>query len=117
MCLDEKVLISSGRSVVYQSHKTGDISSLRNYLMKYLAKTFIETMPDWTPEELVFNAIAWWEGYRFFGCSQDLSRVMKRPRINGKDYIWLRTSLTGCNLTHEVDVIIRQNKSLTFKKL
>jgi hypothetical protein len=46
--------------------------------MKYLAKTFIETIPDWAPEELIFNAIAWREGYRFFGCSWDLSRVMMR---------------------------------------
>jgi hypothetical protein len=44
--------------VFEQTHKTGDISSLRNYLMKYLAKTFIGSIPDWTPEELVFNAVA-----------------------------------------------------------
>jgi hypothetical protein len=40
------------------NYKNGEVASLRNYLMKYLAKTFIETIPDWSPEELVFNAIA-----------------------------------------------------------
>lgn len=37
------------------NYKSGEVSSLRNYLMKYLAKTFIETIPDWAPEELVFQ--------------------------------------------------------------
>jgi hypothetical protein len=87
--------------------------SLRNYLMKYLAKTFIETIPDWAPEELVFNAIAWSEGYRFFGCSRDLSHEMMRPKKKGPKYTWLETSLTGCNLTHEVDVVLKRNP--TFK--
>jgi len=63
------------------SYKTGDVSSLRNYHMKYMAKKFVDGMKDWTTEELVFNAIAWHEGYRFFGCSQDLSKVMKRMKI------------------------------------
>ena len=43
-------------------HKSGEMASLRNYLMKYLAKTFHATIPDWSPEELVFNAIAWKKG-------------------------------------------------------
>jgi hypothetical protein len=90
------------------------IHPLRNYLMKYLAKTFIETIPDWAPEELVFNAIAWWEGYRFFGCSRDLSRVMMRPKKIGPKFTWLETSLIGCNLTHEVDEVIRWNPTLKF---
>ena len=38
----------------------------------------VGTIPDGTPEELVFNAIAWKQGYRFFGCSRDLSHAMKR---------------------------------------
>jgi|APFre7841882630_1041343.scaffolds.fasta_scaffold106209_2 hypothetical protein len=33
--------------------ETGTIFSLRNYLMKYWAKTLVETIPDWTVEELV----------------------------------------------------------------
>ena len=63
-----------------QDYQNGEVTFLRNYLMKYLSKTYVETIPDWSPEELVFNAIAWDNGYRFFGCSRDLSTVMKRPR-------------------------------------
>jgi hypothetical protein len=66
--------------------ETGTIFSLRNYLMKYLAKTFIETMPDWSPEELVFNAIAWKKGHRFFGYSRDLSNVMRRQKKDNRTY-------------------------------
>ena len=82
--------------------------------MKYLAKTFIETIPDWAPEELVFNAIAWWEGYRFFGCSRDLSRAMTRLKKKGPKYTWLETSLRGRNLTHDVDEVIKRNPTLKF---
>jgi len=92
-----------------QMHKSGEVKSLRNYLLKYLAKTFIETIPDWSPEELVFNAIAWKEGYRFFGCSRDLSHIMKRPAKNHKGYTWLSTTMHRPDRGHEEDTIIRKN--------
>jgi hypothetical protein len=44
--------------------------------MKYPGKTFVEIILNWSPEELVFNAIAWKVGYRFFGCSRDLSHAI-----------------------------------------
>ena len=40
-----------------QNFNNGEVESLRNYIMKYLMKTFVETIPDWTPEKLVFNAL------------------------------------------------------------
>jgi hypothetical protein len=92
-----------------KTHKTGDVSSLRNYLMKYLAKTFVETIPDWTPEELVFNAIALKEGYRFFGCSRDLSTAMKQKKKNNCSFYWLCTSLHRDDRGNEEDKIIRRN--------
>ncbi len=92
-----------------QMHKTGEVKSLRNYLLKYLAKTFVETIPDWTPEELVFNAIAWKQGYRFFGCSRDLSHVMKRKTEGRPGYTWLSTSAHRPDRGHEEDRIIRKN--------
>lgn len=58
-------------------YRPGDISSFRNYLMKYMGKTFVESIPNWEPEELVFNIVAWNEGCRFFGCSRNLSQIMK----------------------------------------
>jgi len=90
-------------------HARGEILSLRDYLMKYLAKTFHSTIPDWSPEELVFNAIAWKKGYRFFGCSRNLSRAMKGIVKEHPNFIWRSTSLRYSDLGPEGDVIIREN--------
>ena len=94
-----------------RTHEEGDISSMRNYLMKYMAKTFIETIPDWTPQELVFNAIAWHEGYRLFGCSNDLAKIMGRPKKDMSSFAWLGTSAVGYTLTGPVEVMIHKNPS------
>ena len=91
------------------NHRTGEVASLRNYLMKYLAKTFVETIPDWAPEELVFNAIGWKEGYRFFGCSRDLSHVMRRQKKDNQTYTWLCTAMHRPDRGDEEDKIIRKN--------
>jgi len=80
--------------------------------MKYLTKTFIETIPNWSPEELVFNTIAWKEGYRFFGCSHDLSDVMKRPVKDNQSYTWLQTSMHRPDRGNEEDILIRKNPTL-----
>jgi hypothetical protein len=90
-------------------HPTGEIASLRNYLMKYLVKTFHGSMPRWSPEVLVFNAIAWKKGYRFFGCSRNLSRAMKGTVKQHPNYVWKRTILHRPDRGPEGDVIIREN--------
>ena len=95
-----------------QMHKSGEIKSLRNYLLKYLTKTFVETIPEWTPEELVCNAIAWKQGYRFFGCSWDLSDAMKGTSKKRKGYTWISTTLHRPERGHEEGVIIRKNPTL-----
>lgn len=77
-----------------------------------MAKTFIETIPEWTPEELVFNTIAWKEGYRFFGCSRDLSNAMKRPEKENKAYTWLQASMHRPDQGDEEDKIIRKNSTV-----
>jgi hypothetical protein len=86
---------------VDKEYRAGDISSLRNYLMKYLSKTFIDTIPEWTPQELVFNAVAWENGYRFFGCSRDISAAMNPHNEIENDFVWLKTSLMGRGLSGE----------------
>ena len=91
------------------NYKNGEVSSFRNYLMKYLAKTYFETIPDWTCEEFVFNAIAWKQGYRFFSCSRDLSKVMKWQKKNNPTYTWLSTTMHWPDRGHEEDKIIRKN--------
>lgn len=88
-------------------YQPGDISSFRNYLMKYMGKTFIDGISDWEPEELVFNAIGWNEGYRFFGCSRDLSNAMKRIKIDNSAYTWLYTSIY--KIGDDEEKIIRKN--------
>jgi hypothetical protein len=85
--------------------------------MKYLAKTFVETIPDWSPEELVFNAIARKESYRFFGCLRDLSHAMKRPVKDNHAYTWLYTTMYRPNHGHEEDKLIRKNPMIKFGKL
>jgi hypothetical protein len=92
-----------------QNFKNGEVASLRNYLLKYLAKTFVESIPDWSPEELVFNAIAWDKGYRFFGCSRDLSTAMKRKKKDNTSYTWLCTTMHRTNGDMDEDIILRKN--------
>jgi hypothetical protein len=64
--------------------KTPDesIRSIRNYLMKYVAKGFYSTgskfgeRDTWGTGELVFNALVWKHKWRIFGASRALSKVM-----------------------------------------
>ena len=87
---------------INQEYNAGDVTSLRNYFMKYLSKTFVDTIHEWTPEQLVFNAVAWQCKYKFFGCSRDISAAMHIKNKTEKDnFQWLRTSLTGCGLSGE----------------
>lgn len=79
-----------------------DISSVKNYLMKYLMKTI---QPEvMTPELLVFNAVMWINQYRLVSASADLSRVMARKDGVSDDFIWTETSVKN-NKTGETRVI------------
>lgn len=96
---------------VNQEYRPGDVESLRNYFMKYLSKTFVDTINEWTPEELVFNAVAWKYGYRFFGCSLDISAAMHIKSDEKKEqFQWLSTTITGRGLSGE-DLNIEVNRS------
>lgn len=90
----------------------GEVASFRNYLMKYMEKTFIDTMPEWSPEELFFNAIAWKEGYRLFGCSRNLSKVMSRKTEKNLAFTCLSTSLHWADLGSEEDKIVWKNPTI-----
>jgi hypothetical protein len=61
------------------------------------------------------HPIAWWGGYRFFSCSQDLSKVINGLKENHGKFTSLETSITGCNLTHDADVVLRRNPTIIFK--
>jgi hypothetical protein len=93
-----------------QHYKENSIASLRNYLMKYLAKTLYSSISSWSPEELVFNALGWKNGHRYFGCSQGLSKAMQRLKEDRSGYTWLTTILHRSDRGFEEDRIIRQNQ-------
>jgi len=56
------------------------IKNIRNYLMKYLATTFVKTgskfddSPDWTKGQLVFNTITWDKAYRLWGFFEEFNK-------------------------------------------
>jgi hypothetical protein len=57
----------------------------------------------------MFNAIAWKEGYRFFGCSRNLSKAMKRKEKKNRSFNWLCTSFHRDDRSDDEDKIIRKN--------
>ena len=82
------------------------IKSIRNYLIKYIAKTLqdgktgtkFNIQEGWSPGELLFNAVMWKNKYRLWGASAELSRVMARkpsPQVSQK--IWTYTELIDEN--------------------
>ena len=96
---------------INQEYQAGDVTSLRNYFMKYLSKTFVDTIHEWTPEQLVFNAVAWDNGYRFFGCSRDISAAMHIKNEEKEDnFQWFTTHIQGYGLSGE-PLDIQVNKS------
>lgn len=70
-----------------------DIKSIKNYLMKYLAKSF-----DYVNNRnyLMFNTIIWEKGYRVIVCSQALSHVMTEPK-EFRGVYWVDTELENAN--------------------
>lgn len=79
------------------------IRSFRNYLMKYVAKGFVsvgsryEPEKEWTPAQLVFNAVVWKNHYRLFGCSRNLSAVMRYQGESKTGVIWYKMEISdGC---------------------
>lgn len=68
-----------------------NIKSIRNYLMKYLVKSWIDS--DWTTGQLVFNAIVWENDYRLWGASTRLSKIMRRSKPEPLDVEWQKTEI------------------------
>lgn len=99
----------------------GEITSIRNYLMKYMAKTLYDGWRSWTPQELVFNAVAWGgkrdpfkkrRHYRTFQPSRELSKIMA-PDIEKKSWeMWVRTSIKG-----DEPVILRETENEEYREI
>lgn len=82
--------------------KKDNIKSLRNYLMKYMSKSFVDYsskyggVVPWTKEQLLFNAIAWKFGFRTWKASNELSKVMKyHPKEKVDSVTWYETVLNS----------------------
>lgn len=103
----EKYIIGSYDNGV--KFTTPPIQSIRNYLVKYIRKTLhggktgskYEASTDgWTKGELLFNAVMWHNGYRLWGASAPLSRVMARPdapQTDGSEWVFEFTELIDEN--------------------
>lgn len=79
-----------------------DLKSVRNYLVKYMAKGLnLEDSPHgepaygWTPQELVFYSLAWEHRWRLWGASRHLSQVMAKPAPEDNGIEWLKTEIVN----------------------
>lgn len=103
--------------------KNKSIESLRNYLLKYLAKGLLGTNSKFGDEPLlpghwVFHSQVWKYKYRIVGSSLALSRVMAYDAPESA-LEWLRTDLIDSNGDiHEVKrkVVPDASKSLAYRK-
>lgn len=72
--------------------------SLRNYLLKYVAKGFTSTGSkfgegdDWTAGQMVFYALTWKNSWRLFGASRNLCKVMAYNKATDERTEWYRTA-------------------------
>lgn len=75
------------------------IQSIRNYLVKYIAKGFTTTGSKfgegdpWTPGQLVFYALVKKNGWRLFGASKDLCKVMAYNKKSDERITWYATQI------------------------
>jgi hypothetical protein len=79
------------------------IQSIRNYLMKYVAKGFTSTGSKfgegdaWTAGQLVFYSLVRKHGWRLFGASKDLCKIMAYNRESDEKVDWYATQLLDLN--------------------
>lgn len=75
------------------------IKSIRNYLMKYVAKSFVSTgskfgeEDTWTAGQLVFYALVRKNKWRLFDASRDLRNVMACKDVPDERIVWYATQL------------------------
>ena len=65
---------------------------------------------DWTPAELVFNAITWKNRYRTFGATRTLSKVMAMPTYQ-HNFVWVSTSVLGDLSGYHIEKEVHCTKS------
>jgi hypothetical protein len=58
------------------------ISSIKNYLLKYIAKSIgTHGRKNWSPEEFLYHAIAWKNHHRYIGMSRSISRYCTAHKL------------------------------------
>jgi len=96
----------------FEVSKTAPIDSMRNYLIGYTSKTLAINAADWTPAELVFNAITWKNRYRTFGATRTLSKVMAMPTPEySHNFYWVATSILGELPGYHIEKELRHTKN------
>jgi len=75
------------------SQKQGDgkIQHLKDYLSKYLAKGFL--LDKWTRGMLIFNANLWQTGFRMYGASTAIRKMMNIEPDKPSQTVWLETTI------------------------
>lgn len=75
------------------SQKKGDgkIQHLKDYLSKYLQKGFL--LDKWTRGMLVFNANLWETGFRMYGASRRIRKMMNIESDKPSQIVWLETKM------------------------
>lgn len=83
------------------SQKQGDgkIQHLKNYLSKYLEKGFL--LDKWTRGMLIFNANLWETGFRMYGASTAIRKMMNIEPDKPSQIVWLETKMQSPEITPE----------------
>ena len=87
------------------SQKKGDgkIQHLKNYLSKYLQKGFL--LDKWTRGMLIFNANLWETGFRMYGASTAIRKMMNIEPDKPSQIVWLETKMQSPEITPEGETI------------
>jgi hypothetical protein len=82
-----------------KQNKDSKIRSLKNYLSKYLEKGFL--LKEWSTGLLIFNATLWDTGFRMYGASTPIRKMMNIKDEKDNHIVWLETRMQTIEITPE----------------
>jgi hypothetical protein len=86
-----------------QKKDKNKIQHLKNYLSKYLEKGFL--LKEWSIGMLLFNAHLWDTGFRMYGASTRIRKMMNIEDEKDNQIVWLETRMQTMELTPEGEEI------------